>query len=229
MVPIVCQGQLVKPDTTVLAKAKENTKKIYFQSIKGQSRLYNGSDHIMYQSKEDEHPYFPLDDWTSGTIVYDANFYENVPLMYDISQDKVLTEHVLNGSVMELVGKKIERFTMQGQVFVRLGKDDGDKINEGFYEMLYPGLSKVYAKHEKVRQEYIVTHELFARFDAKTKYFIFKDGTYFPVQSKSSVVRVFGDRKQDVKRFIAKNSLSFNANRGKAIAQIAAFYDSQKN
>ena len=229
MVPIVCQGQLFKPDTTVLAQAKEDTKKIYFQSIRGQSRLYNGSDHIMYQSKEDEHPYFPMDDWTFGTIVYDASFYENVPLMYDISQDKVLTEHVLNGSVMELVGKKIERFTMQAQVFVRLGKDASDKINEGFYEMLYSGLSKVYAKHEKVKQEFIRDQEIFARFDAKTRYFIFKNETYFPVQSKSSVLRVFDDRKQDVKKFISKNSLSFKTNRGKAIAQIAAFYDSQKN
>jgi hypothetical protein len=229
MVPIICQAQLLKPDTTVLAEAKENTKKIYFQSIKGQSRLYNGSDYIMYRSIEDEHPYFPIDDWAFGTIVYDANFYENVPLMYDISQDKVLTEHVLNGSVMELIGEKIERFTMQDQVFVRLGKDDEDKINEGFYEMLYPGLSKVYAKHEKVRQEYITAQQLFARFDAKTKYFILKNGTYFPVQSKSSVLRVFDDRKQDVKKFIAKNSVSFKTNRGKAMAQIAAFYDSQKN
>src|SRR5688572_3256393 len=115
MAPIICQGQLFKPDTTVLAQAKENTKKIYFQSIKGQSRLYNGSDYIMYRSIEDEHPYFPIDDWAFGTIVYDANFYENVPLMYDISQDIVLTEHILNGSVMELIGEKIERFTMQDQ------------------------------------------------------------------------------------------------------------------
>jgi hypothetical protein len=130
---------------------------------------------------------------------------------------------------MELISEKIERFTMQDQVFVRLGKEDADKINEGFYEMLYPGLSKVYAKHEKVRQEYITAQQLYARFDEKTKYFILKNGTYFSVQSKSSVLRVFDDRKQDVKRFIAKNSLSFKTNRGKALAQIAAFYDSQKN
>jgi hypothetical protein len=181
----------------------------------------------MYQSKEEEHPYFPADDWTFGMIVYDEDVYDNVPLMYDISQDKVLTEHVLNGSVMELVAKKVDRFTMEKHVFVRLGKDDQDKISEGFYEMLYPGLSKVYVKHEKVRQEFIRTNELFARFDTKTKYFIFRDGTYFNVQSKGSVLRVFSDQKQDIKKFIAKNSLSFKNDRGKAMAQIAEFYDSQ--
>ena len=130
---------------------------------------------------------------------------------------------------MELVDKKIQRFTILDHTFVRLGKDERNNISEGFYELLYNGPTKVYAKYEKTLQEHVQPNEIIGEFNERNRIYILRNGTYFLVKTKGSVVQVFADRKQVVKHYIGKNRAHFKTNRGEAIAQIAAFYDTQKN
>ena len=128
LIAIQCLGQAANTDTTFLTLAKKNQEEIYNGFIYGQSRLYNGSEHRDYLSRDEEHPYFGADDWSYGDILYDDELYKNVPLFYDLSRDKVISEHVLNGAKLELVSEKISRFSMGGHTFVKLQKDQNNII-----------------------------------------------------------------------------------------------------
>jgi hypothetical protein len=218
-------SQQLLSDTAFLAASKEKVVSLYAASIQQQSRLYNGTDYVMYSSRDEEHPYFSIDDWTFGSIVYWHEQYENVPVMYDLSTDQVITEHN-RGNPIKLIGEKVDGFTISDHVFERLRSNGTDNITEGFYEKLYGGRSKVYAKHQKLYREDLTSKEVIPRFEEISRYFVLKDSALNNVKTKSSIIEVFEDRKQEIKTFIKKNKLRFREKKYVAIVRVAEFYDS---
>ena len=220
--PGYCQD--TKPDTSFLALSKKQAVERYTEAIQNQSRLYNGSDYVFYLSKDEEHPYYRSDDWNYGSVVYWGESYQNVALLYDLSIDQVITEHN-RGNPIKLISEKIQGFTLFDHTFVRLYRDEKNKISEGFYDRLYDGKSKVYAKYYKVYEETLESRQIIPRFDESTRYFLVKDGIFHTVKSKGSVLDVLADRKQEIKAFLRKNNVRFKDNREKAIVQVTEFYD----
>jgi len=220
-------GQQLPLDTTFLTSAKSNQVKLYTDYISGQKRINNGSEYRDYLSHNEEHPYFEVDDWAYGSIIYDEELYENVPMFYDLSRDKVISEHSLNGAKLELISEKVKYFTLGSHTFVRLEADEGRTIETGFHERLYDGKVKVYVRREKSLQQKVESNNIIFNFDQKDRVYILKDGIYHPVRTKKSVLEVFNDRRQDVRAFINKNGRIRKSDRENAIARVAAFYDAE--
>lgn len=220
-------GQQAATDTTFLTSAKENQISLYTRYIEGQTRLNNGSEYRDYLSRNDEHPYFGIDDWEYGDIIYDEETYENVPMFYDLSRDEIITEHSLNGAKIELIAEKIQWFTLGKHTFVRLKADSSKVIESGFYELLHDGKTKVYVRWEKSLQQKVEANDIIFNFEQKKRVYILKDGVYYPVRKKESVIEVFKDRKQDIRAYMRSLGKVNKADRESAIAKVAAFYDSE--
>jgi hypothetical protein len=224
---IACVGQQAPADTAFLTASKNRQVSLYTDYIHGQTRLNNGSEHRDYLARDEEHPYFGEDDWTYGTIVYDEEFYADVPMFYDLSKDKIITEHSLNGSKLELIPEKISRFTIDGHTFQRLKQDKSRVITEGFYDVLYDGKTKVYVKREKSLQQRVETNDIIFDFEQKNRVYVFKDGVYHPVKKKKTLLEVFSDKKPEVRAFLNKSDRKYKSNREYAITRVAEFYDAQ--
>ncbi|HMG90876.1 MAG TPA: hypothetical protein VK589_12500 [Chryseolinea sp.] len=224
---IQCVGQQLPADTMFLTSAKNNQVRLYTDYIVGQTRLNNGSEHRDYLARNDEHPYFGQDDWQNGSIVYDEESYANVPMFYDLSRDKVITEHSINGSKLELISEKIVQFSLGGHTFHRLKRDQSKIITEGFYDVLYDGKTKVYVRREKALQQKVESNDIIFTFQQKNRIYVFKDGVYHPVKKKGSLLDVFEDRKAEVRAFLNKSGTKYRADRESAIARVAEFYDAQ--
>jgi len=220
-------SQEIKSDTSFLALSKKRSIEFYTAFSEDQSRLYNGGDYVLYMPKDEEHPYFESDDWTNGSIVFWGELYENVPLLYDLTIDEPITEQN-RGNAIRLAGEKVERFTIFGHHFVRLHQDELNKIAEGFYDRLHDGKSKVYAKYSKTYQQTLEGLKVIPRFDENKKYYLVKDGIFYSVKTKASLLRVL-DHKQEVKNFIRKNHIRLTANHETAIVRVAEFYDTLKD
>jgi hypothetical protein len=226
--PLACYCQATKIDTSFLALSKTNSIALYAATIRDQTRLFNGSDYIVYLPRDEEHPYYGSDDWTTGSIVYWDELYENVPLLFDLSIDQVIVEHD-RGSPVRLIPEKIQRFTVMGHTFVRLLRDDKNKISDGFYDQLYSGKSKVYAKYLKTYRETLQAPQIIPSFDESVRYYIVKDGNFHVVKTKGSVLQVLSDRKSELKNFLRKNRIRYNDNREKALVRLTEFYDTLNN
>ena len=48
------------------------------------------------------HPFFIKKEWILGSVDYDGKHYDNIPLLYDIVNDKLICQY-LNKEKMELV------------------------------------------------------------------------------------------------------------------------------
>jgi len=215
-------AQSYRSDTAFIAAASANAVKHYHEAIKGQSQLYNGGDYAEYKTLEEEHPYFGSNDWVFGSVHYDGYLYEQVPLLYDLQTDQVLTESFSRSSTMKLIKERVKYFTIPGHKFV---SQPDSSLHHGFYELLYDGRTKVYARHIKVLQETINQQVIVHDFEEKTRYYIYKDGAYFHVRSKSSIQGVFADQKRDLNQLMSKNKIRFRRNREQYIVRMAEFYD----
>ncbi|MBL0745164.1 hypothetical protein JI741_28295 [Chryseolinea sp. Jin1] len=224
-IPSVAQ----KADTAFISASAGRAQQLYTNAFQGQARLFNGTEYRLYQSRNDEFPLYLRDDWTNGAVLYDGEHYDNVSLVYDISTDKVVVEHMLNGAEIQLIAEKVSWFSMSGHTFVRIDGDKTNGVKSGFYDLLYDGPSKVYAKREKMLQESIESQVIVSRFEEKNHLYILRNGVFVPVKKKSSVLKVFSDRKSDVKSALNKSKIRFRKDREKAIVLAATFYDSPKN
>lgn len=219
-------GQQVSADTLFLSSARQYQRSLYDGSIRGQSRLFNGTEHRDYLAQDDENPYFGIDDWQWGYIYYDDERYDSVALFYDLSRDQVITEHMLTGAKIELIAKKISAFTMNGHYFERLYRDSSGVISEGFYERLYNGDTKVYVRRTKSLTSRASGNELLYSFEQRNRIFLLKDHHYYPVKSKKSVLKVLDDKRSELRDVLKKEKISFKTDREHGIVRMAQTYDS---
>lgn len=220
LLPLWLQAQ--PSDTLWVNQAIANASEVYNQHIKGESLLYSGTDFKKYIPIGDEFPYFLSDDWIEGTLVYDDQRYNKIWLYYDLSTDQVLVENYNFANTIQLVKERVREFTLENHRFLNLMYLSNEP---GFYEVLYEGKTKVYARHSKSFQSEIRFGELINKFIEKTSYFIQKENEFIPVTNKASVLRIFSDRKKEVNQNFRKYNLSFSDNKAQSLALMAEIYD----
>ena len=217
-------GQAMKADSSFIADAKKNVIASYANAISAQSHLYNGSAYTEYISQNDENPYF-IDEWIEGSVVYDEEYHDNVPLLYDISADRIIVDNPYSVKKVMLVFEKVSEFTIQGHHFVQL---KNTPLTVGYYELGYDGPSKVYIRHRKTLQSKVVDYSIFNLFEEKKLYYIYKSGTFYPVRGKASVLKLLEDKKKELKKFIRDNQLQFGNDKARDISRLVQYYDQLK-
>lgn len=219
-------GQQTDADTLFLSTARQYQRSLYDASIRGQSRLFNGTEHRDYLSQNDESPYFGIDDWQWGYIYYDDERYDSVALFYDLSRDQIITEHMLTGAKIELIAKKISAFTMNGHYFERLYPDSAGVISEGFYERLYNGDTKVYVRRTRHLVSRASGNELLYSFEERNRIYLLKDRHYYPVKTKKSVLSVLDDKRAEIRDMLKKEKIRLKYGREHGIVRMAETFDS---
>ena len=65
-------------------------------------------------------------------------------------------------------------------------------------------------------------------YEERNRYFILRDGEFFPVRSKGSVLKILDNRRQELKRFLKREKIIFSDNRELALKRLAEHYDNVK-
>ena len=215
------------PDTSFIKSAFENSVTIHNKAIEGQDAFYNGSQYAEpAQTKDGDHPFFISDDWTFGSITFDGQFFENVPLLYDITNDYVVSESP-SGDMYVVAGHYLSSFTLGDHYFEKLNSKEVTNFSSkpGYYEIVYNGPSKVISRHDKTTQRSYSDKKVIIHFIEKSQYFIRKNNTFHSVKSKSSVLKIFSDKKNLLRSYIRSEGLNFSRSRNESLAKIAAYYD----
>jgi len=214
-------------DTLFVAVSRQNTTAIYLKAMHTQSRLYNGSKYSPPDHTLEEHPFFHSADWITGTVYYDGELFTNVPLMYDLAGQMLVTEHAANGHAIRLVEEKLAHFTLDGHYFERIINDSvaNSLPSTGFYEVLYQGPTKLVKRHQSSLREQIISGSVERSYDEKSKFFLMRNGTFFPVKNKASLLKLLSNRKNELKKFFRQRRLSFSENRELTLKSLAEHYD----
>ena len=217
-------------DTAFLLKSKLTASAIYNSALYDQVGLYNGSEHVEHFDYKNPKgfPYYKSDDWTDGNIVYDSGVYTNVPMMYDVLNDKVIVEAPYSHFKLELVSEKVNSFRIFDRDFVRIATFAGDStFRTGFYEVIYHGpKADAFVHRRKDRQETPHTSGIEVEYLNKDAYFVLRNGVYYRIRKKSSVLTAFADKKKALKKSMrAHRELNFWKRKEASLALVTRLYN----
>jgi len=213
----------------VRSLAYENGRAAYFNAMGSELALHNGIAYKEYVPNESDQgiPYFESEDWTDGTIHYSGVSFENIPLLYDVVHDKVITQLATSTTKVELISEKTTYFEINGHRFFRLTfLENNSRIQTGFFELLYHGRAKLYVKWQKERKKITESGQMEIHYEDQNRVYINKDDQFYYVKTRSSVLQVLEDKKKLVQKFIRVNHLNFKDQYVASISKIMAFYES---
>jgi hypothetical protein len=225
----LCAKASAQVDTSTL-QIVNTVYQAYSSVFKENTRIYNGSSFGGYFHRINGHPFFQSAELEKGFIIYDGILYPGIPLGYDIVQDQVIINYHDQQFNLQLLPEKIREFSVRGHRFVRISADtiNGAGISTGFYESLYSNDATVLAKRTK-KIQYPQRPEDSLKFVQYDFYFIRMKDAYHAVNSKRSLMSLFGKQKSEVRKYLRKNGLNYKRDPGAAIIAAAKYYHQLTN
>jgi hypothetical protein len=220
-------------DSAFYSQSVNNAVLFYVNSLGKNTHLFNGSEYIFNSHGITGHPFFGADQPVKGNIFYDGTLYPNVSIAYDLSRDEVFINNNPGQDFnLKLITERVRYFSILNHVFVRINQDDnlkGYSPATGFYDLSYNnGKITVLAKRKKqIEQAFKAEDSL--KFIQYNEYLVKKNNAYYPVDSKGSLIDVFRDQKDKVKKYFRKSDLNFKKDPENAIVKTAEYYAQLKD
>lgn len=153
--------------------------------------LYNGTEfNDLFLNTDGSYRYFKGFDYAKGSVVYNGQFYYNIPLKYDVLEDNLLThsEDNLSIFIVRLIPEFVSSFSIRNSEFVRLSDVNRGVGGNGFYEKAFIGKNlKLYIKHTKKKRDKALKSGVQYRF-SDVNYFLVKyKNEYFIANSVKDV------------------------------------------
>ena len=230
------QGSIAQPQTISQVQLADSSLahaiKTYDIAIGRNSFLYTGRVYNNKYSSVQGHQFFMDDYWEEGLIWYKGQQFDSVNLMYEIFNDEVLVESFTSRGALapiKLHTADVVSFKVFGHIFVRLQPDSSQSIKAGFYDVLFDGNTvQLYSRRSKEIVKSNDVNTVAESFIQKDKYYIFKDGQYYQVKKKGTVLKVLEDHKKELKKFVKANMLSFSIDRERSLIEVSRYYESLK-
>jgi hypothetical protein len=216
------------PDSQVLQQAMETNKQLYKNTLGASLRLYNGFQYTHPAQRSLDFPFWITDSFVRGTVWYDGNEYNDVPLRYDLFHQTLTTKGFQNQDMITLITEKINSFLLRQHRFILLKavEDSGHTIQSGFYDRLYEGRNlSLWAKRKKEFELSTKAENGAGSFKESTEYYIRLNGVFYPVNSKRDLVSVLKNKKEAIHAFVKMNRLSFKKNIETTLLQLVIHCD----
>jgi hypothetical protein len=203
-----------------------NAVAVYTKAANANTHLYNGSEYIDYDHRITGDPFFASLYFTDGSVVFDDILYTHVKMFYDILHDDLIIKNY-NDTALILVKEKISSFNFANHYFIQLVTNNAETgiKTPGFFEVLYNGNTKLFARRKKEITEKISTQYSESLFTEKNEYFLYNKNNYYPVSDKKSILNILKDRKPDLIKFLHQNKIKFRKNKEAAMIKMVAYYD----
>ena len=145
-----------------------------------------------------------------GSVFYDNHLYENCLLNYDVSLDLLVLKFKsdLNRQGLYLRKDKTFKFEINNQKFVNLSynKSMPQGFENGFYEENFKSENfTFYIKTKKIKSKIIEDDKNLDNFIPSIEFVIYKEGSFYKINSKRNIIDLFLKEKQIIKDFYENN------------------------
>jgi hypothetical protein len=143
-------------------------------------------------------------------------------MAYDLVTGEIVVKGYQQLSI-KLNPVKVDYFLLRGHFFINGGNDNGSaESSPGFYEILYNGAVKLYARRWKQVERATNAADPYV-FKSYNYYFIEKEKKYHGIEGKRDFLKLFADRQQALKSFWKNKKLDFKKSKEQSIIQTVAF------
>jgi hypothetical protein len=229
--PVLAQS--AAPDSSLQRDALNNTFSLFYSSLGKQSPLFNGTESYSYDPLIKGNAYYAdVNAFTPGVVNYGNIVFKNVPMLYDIYGDQVVTLLYNHFTKITLIKDKVSSFDFLDHHFIRVDTItflNNPVIKPGYYDELYNGKLQVLVKYSKNIQTYTggLTPETY--FNAEKDYFIRKNNLYYSFSSQGGLLDILKDKKKELQKYIRENQIKYRKTPEEAMVKIASYYDHLTN
>ncbi len=213
-------------------KQMEYLHKLYNQKVKDIDELIDGKDYIPYYFKSKSKPLLFNGMRCKGSLIFNGRKYEGISLEYDTYKDELIyydSTKFIDDKVFKIAMNRypIGSFTMDyGSDSLKFRYFDREKeknfnLAEGFYEVVYEGKSRFLIKHQSFPMEKEGVTEYTHN---KSDYFSVGAG-FNKIKSSKGFVKLFGEKSDEVRKFMRSNRIHFRRADKYKIASILNYYD----
>jgi hypothetical protein len=201
--------------------------RLYFDALGENAHVYNGYEYSTPDRNIKGSPYYLADSPIPADLLYDGSYYQNIPVLYDMTKDEVVINRLDQNYKISLVNDKLNSFSIRKHEFVRISMDslNGIQLATGFYDKMYGGKTTVLVKRKRRLQETYIYNTLGYEYLEENIYYLILGGQIVQVEGKSSVMRLFKTKKSEIKAFLRKNKLNFKSDFEKTLVAASAYYD----
>lgn len=169
------------------------------------------------------------EDYLDAELTVSGFVFPGQKIRYDIYRDQVV---ILWKDINALVmgSNDVDEFSIiagdSRRRFINLR--EGYPGLRGFAEVIYSGKSMLVAKHIKVigKNSSLTSY---AQFREHTKYYFISGGRCMPVRSRRAFLEMFGEHRNEVRRYIHQNQIDMSRYSPGGFGLAAAYYDSLTN
>lgn len=216
-----------RTDTTTPDRAASLTTEYLRNRLGEDSRLYNGREYIRNGTSAKGIPFFEWDSLQHGTLEYNGIFYADILLEYDLLQDQLVIRDRESNILISLVSRNTPRFSIGPCSFRYIGP--GTRLPEtGYYQELYSSGSVVLLARKRKTLVHPSSLEEQAHYAELNSYYVILEGNVSKVANRKDLLNVFGDKKDELRKFIRKNHLSFKNQFETSLVQATAYYEQIK-
>ena len=215
---------------------KENTSVVvddnitsYLTAVNEYSVIYSGKEEPIYRNYISNHPYLGTDGFRKGLVSFDGRIYPDLLLRLNQDLGELIVWTPGNRSIM-IPKDRIDYAIIESSEPLLLlyhtpESADGSVLPEGFYVRLHNGESQVWKRETAALLSKIVDYQVEYYFAKRSRIYVYMNGTYYPVSSKKSLLKLFSSKKSELKNYIKQSKLNFRKDTENAIVAAAEYFD----
>ena len=196
-------------------------------SLQRNQVMYNGRVWRNLYSRVVGNQFLFSGEFLNGTITMADSRFTDVPLLYDIYNDELLSIGSAK-TILELNKEMVDSFSLNYQSrdyrFAKI-EEDSTKGSYGYVNILYSGKTTLYIKYRK-QIALLDVDEKYDRFFETSKIYYIKDGIKHLIRLKHDLLKVMSDHKSEVKNFIRKNNAGIYRKNPDSYVPVVRYYDS---
>jgi hypothetical protein len=214
-------------DSVLYSEPAATMRQVYFAGIGDDAQIYHGSEFIRNGQKSTGFPFYESDTLLTGYVSYQGTVYPARSLYYDLVFDQVITNNFAHNAFIILSIGKVDSFKIGSHVFIPLKSTKFNHLpKDGYYDRLVSGVPELFALREKKFLSGVGSEE--PKYVQYNSYYVRMKNAFYEVDGKNSLLDLFGDRRDDLKKYIRANKLNFKKRLEPSLVQITAYYSQLK-
>lgn len=164
-----------------------------------------------------------------GSITVKGRTFDNLKVSYDAHNDEVLTM-TGQGIIIQINRERVDGFTLNYNLKTYCFKKfDTDSLSgpSGYLNILHNGSSVTLVVKYRKEIYLLADNNKYDVFQMTQKVYAKKDDTWTLIRSNGDLLKLFRDKKQEVRNYISTNRIRMSKKDPESFLKVINFYESQ--